>query len=345
MDVLSCVPTMANPILDPNAPEFTRRCTNLADPRLGAQVVSCSDEFFAPRERLLAPTEPVFVAGKYDDHGKWMDGWETRRKRGPGHDWCVVRLARPGRIFGVDIDTRHFTGNYPPAASLEVCRSTHEVPDGTAHWAPLLPTVALAGNAHHHHAIDNHEVWTHVRLAIYPDGGVARLRIYGRPEVDAVASGGALDLAAAINGAWVVAANNQHFGQASALLLPGRGVDMGDGWETRRRREPGNDWCIVALAAHGVIERVEVDTAHFKGNYPDSCSLQAANVPGHATESSLITQSMFWPELLAPQKLGMDAEHRFDTLAALGPVTHVRFNIFPDGGVSRLRLHGRIVLL
>ena len=145
MDVLSCVPTMANPILDPNAPEFTRRCTNLADPRLGAQVVSCSDEFFAPRERLLAPTEPVFVAGKYDDHGKWMDGWETRRKRGPGHDWCVVRLARPGRIFGVDIDTRHFTGNYPPAASLEVCRSTHEVPDGTAHWAPLLPTVALGG--------------------------------------------------------------------------------------------------------------------------------------------------------------------------------------------------------
>lgn len=331
---------MATPLLDPNAPDHTRRYTNLADPRLGAQVVSCSDEFFAPRERLLSPDEPVFIAGKYDDHGKWMDGWETRRKRGPGHDWCVIRLARPGHLFGVDIDTRHFTGNYPPAASLEVCRSTDDIPADNVPWAPLLATVALDGNAHHHHAVSSDGLWTHVRLSIYPDGGVARLRIYGRPQVDA-AAGGALDLAAAINGAWVVAANNQHFGLASALLLPGRGVDMGDGWETRRRREPGHDWCIVALAAAGVIERVEVDTAHFKGNYPDACSLQAAHVVG-STDQSLITQSMFWPELLAPQKLGMDAEHRFDKLAALGPVTHVRFNIFPDGGVSRLRLHGTV---
>lgn len=332
---------MAAPVLDPHAPDFTRRYTNLADPRLGAQVVACSDEFFAPRERLLSPDEPVFIVGKYDDHGKWMDGWETRRKRGPGNDWCVLRLARPGRIFGVDIDTRHFTGNYPPAASLEVCHTADDVPPEGARWTPLLATVALDGNAHHYHPIGAHDVWTHVRLSIYPDGGVARLRIYGRPQVDAAVSGGALDLAAAINGAYVVAANNQHYGTASTLLLPGRGANMGDGWETRRRREPGNDWCIVALAAPGVIERVEVDTAHFKGNFPDACSLQAANIAG-GTEQSLITQSMFWPELLAPQKLGMDAEHRFDTLAALGPVTYVRFNIFPDGGVSRLRLHGTV---
>ncbi|MDL2337521.1 MAG: allantoicase [Pseudomonadota bacterium] len=335
---------MAAPTLDPHAPDFTRRHTNLADPRLGAQVVSCSDEFFAPRERLLSPDEPVFIVGKYDAHGKWMDGWETRRKRTPGHDWCVVRLARPGRLFGIDIDTRHFTGNYPPAASLEVCRSVDDVPADSVHWTPLVAPVPLEGHAHHHHPIDNHEVWTHVRLSIYPDGGVARLRVYGRPQVDAVASGGALDLAAAIHGAWVVAANNQHYGSASSLLLPGRGVNMGDGWETRRRREPGNDWCIVALAAHGIIERIEVDTAHFKGNYPDSCSLQGANMSGDATESSLISQSMFWPELLAPQKLGMDAEHHFDKPSAPGPVTHVRFNIFPDGGVSRLRLFGTVVL-
>lgn len=336
---------MAIPLPDPHAPDYTRRQTNLADPRLGAQVVACSDEFFAPRERLLSPDEPVFIAGKYDAHGKWMDGWETRRKRGPGHDWCVVRLARPGRLFGVDIDTRHFTGNYPPAASLEACRSDDDIPADSTHWTPLLATVGLEGNAHHFHAVGHHEVWTHVRLSIYPDGGVARLRIYGRPELDAVASGGTLDLAAAINGAWVVAANNQHFGAASSLLLPGRGVDMGDGWETRRRREPGHDWCIVALAAHGIVERVEVDTAHFKGNYPDACSLQAANVGSDASEASLIAQSMYWPELLAPHKLGMDAEHRFSALAVLGPVTHVRFNIFPDGGVSRLRLCGKVVLL
>ena len=333
---------MATPTVDPNVPAYTRH-TNLADPRLGAQVVSCSDEFFAPRERLLSPAEPVFIVGKYDDHGKWMDGWETRRKRGPGHDWCVVRLARPGRIAGVDIDTRHFTGNYPPGASLEVCHSSDDIPADSVPWTPLLATVALEGHAHHYHPIDSHEVWTHVRLSIYPDGGVARLRVYGRPQFDATVAGGALDLAAAIHGAHVIAANNQHFGAASNLLLPGRGGDMGDGWETRRRREPGNDWCIVALAGPGVIERVDVDTAHFKGNYPDACSLQAAHV-ADGTDQSLIAQSMFWPELLAPQKLGMDAEHRFDTRtggSALGPVTHVRFNIFPDGGVSRLRLHGR----
>ncbi len=332
---------MATPTLDPNAPDYTRRHTNLADPRLGACVVSCSDEFFAPRERLLSPEEPVFISGKYDDHGKWMDGWETRRKRGPGHDWCVIRLARSGQIAGVDIDTRHFTGNYPPAASIEACRSADDIPANDVTWIPLLPTVALQGNAHHFHAIDSDAAWTHLRLSICPDGGVARLRVYGRPQLDA-AVGSTLDLAAALHGATVIAANNEHFGAASNLLLPGRGVNMGDGWETRRRREPGNDWCLIALATPGVIHSVEVDTAHFKGNYPDACSLQAARVAG-GTDASLVTQSMFWPELLAPQKLGMDAEHRFDTMAALGPVTHVRFNIFPDGGVSRLRLHGTVV--
>ncbi len=180
-----------------------------------------------------------------------------------------------------------------------------------------------------------------MRLSIFPDGGIARLRIYGRPSSDATVAGAELDLAAAINGAYVVAANNEHFGLASTLLLPGRGINMGDGWETRRRREPGNDWCIIALAAPGVIERVEVDTAYFKGNFPDSCSLQAARMTG-GTDQSLITQSMFWQELLPVQKLSMDAVHGFDALTALGPVTHVRFNIFPDGGVSRLRLFGKV---
>ncbi len=332
---------MAIVALDPNAPDFTRRFTNLADPRLGAKAVAASDEFFAPKDRMLSPEPAVFIPGKYDDHGKWMDGWESRRKRGQGNDWCIVKLARAGRIAGVDIDTSHFTGNYPPGASLEACVCEAEVPPADTAWQPLLPAVALAGNSHHYHAIDSDAAWTHVRISIYPDGGVARLRIYGRPSADALQPGASLDLAAAINGAWIVGTNNEHFGLAATLLLPGRGVNMGDGWETRRRREPGNDWCVIALAAPGIIERVEVDTAHFKGNFPDACSLQAARMEGGTTQS-LITQSMFWPELLAPQKLSMDAVHGFDGLAALGPVTHVRFNIFPDGGVSRLRLFGKV---
>jgi allantoicase len=332
---------MAVVTIDPDAPDFVRRYTNLADPRLGAEAIAASDEFFAPKSRMLAPEDPVFIPGKYDDHGKWMDGWESRRKRGPGNDWCVVRLARPGRIVGVDVDTRHFTGNYPPAASLEACHCANGDPAPDARWTPLLPAVALRGNSHHYHAVASAETWTHVRVSIYPDGGVARLRVYGRPSGDWAVAGAQIDLAAAINGAYAVATNNEHFGLASTLLLPGRGVNMGDGWETRRRREPGNDWCIVALAAPGIIERVEVDTAHFKGNYPDACSLQAARMSG-GTEQSLVTQSMFWPELLASKKLQADAVHDFSDLAALGVVTHVRFNIFPDGGVSRLRLFGKV---
>jgi allantoicase len=178
-------------------------------------------------------------------------------------------------------------------------------------------------------------------VTLYPDGGLARLRVYGQPQRDwrHVPAGELVDLAAIENGGYLVAANNQHFGPASQMLMPGRGANMGDGWETRRRREPGNDWAIVALARPGIIRRVEVDTAFFKGNFPDRCSLQAARVVG-GTDDSLVTQSMFWAELLGEQKLQMDHVHTFDQLAALGPVTHVRFNIFPDGGVSRLRLWG-----
>jgi allantoicase len=335
---------MALPTLDPNAPAFTRRYMNLADPRLGAQALVASDEFFAPKERMLNPEAAVFIPGKYDDHGKWMDGWETRRKRTTGHDWCIVKLARPGVVHGVDLDTSHFTGNFPPAASIEACYAEGDTPDERAQWQTLVPATTLQGNQHHYVEVTNDKPFTHLRVNLYPDGGLARLRVYGQPKRDWTGEQGSglIDLAAVENGAYLVAANNQHFGLASTILMPGRGVNMGDGWETRRRREPGNDWAIVALARPGIIRKVEVDTAHFKGNYPDRCSLQAAAVTG-GTDDSLVTQAMFWPVLLGEQKLQMDAQHHFEAeLAALGPVTHVRFNIFPDGGVSRLRLWGEL---
>ncbi|MGD9582751.1 MAG: allantoicase [Lysobacterales bacterium] len=328
---------------DPDAPEFCRRYVNLADARLGAQALAASDDFFAAKERMLNPEPAVFVAGKYDHNGKWMDGWESRRRRGPGHDWCVLRLARPGLIHGVDLDTSHFTGNYPPAASIEACALAHGDPDDTSHWTPLLPAVNLSGNRHHYFAIAAAAPVSHLRVNLYPDGGLARLRVYGSPVFDPGASDadGLVDLASALQGGTIVAANNQHFGLAANLLLPGRGVNMGDGWETRRRREPGNDWCLIALARPGNIVAVEVDTCHFKGNYPDRCDLQAALVEG-GTPESLVTQAMFWPELLPGQKLNMDHQHRYRAeVKPLGAVSHVRLNIHPDGGVSRLRLWGR----
>ncbi len=328
---------------DLNAPDFTRRYINLADERLGAHALYATDEFFAPKQRMLSSAPPVFIADKYDDNGKWMDGWETRRKRSLGHDYAIVALARRGVIYGVDIDTTHFTGNYPPAASIEACDSADALDAGTV-WHEILPAVNLQGNQHHYLALNSPQAWTHIRIHLYPDGGIARLRVYGQPSIDwsSLPQGELIDLAAAENGAYIAAVNNQHFGAASNMLMPGRGVTMGDGWETRRRREPGNDWCVVALAHAGIIEKIEVDTCHFKGNYPDACALQAALVPA-GTDSSLISQSMFWPSLLDTQKLTMDAQHYFQKeLHALGKVSYVRFNMLPDGGVSRLRLWGRI---
>ncbi|VVE82740.1 allantoicase [Pandoraea sputorum] len=329
---------------DPNAPDFVRRYVNLADPRLGAEALVATDEFFAAKERMLNPEPAVFIPGKYDENGKWMDGWETRRKRVNGYDWCIVKLARPGVLFGVDLDTSHFTGNFPPAASLEGCYSPDGAPNDAAEWFELLPSTTLQGNSHHYHAITQQRAATHVRVNLYPDGGLARLRLYGLPQSDWAGRSRdeLIDLIAMENGGYVVAANNQHFGLASNLLMPGRGVNMGDGWETRRRREPGNDWAIIALAQPGEIGKIEVDTAHFKGNFPDRCSIQAAYVTG-GTEQSLITQSMFWPVLLPEQKLAMDKQFYFEEqVQKLGAITHIRFNIIPDGGVSRLRLWGRL---
>lgn len=329
---------MANSNLTPDSPGFSRTAINLADPRLGARSVLSTDDFFAPVSRMLDPEPAVFIPGKYDENGKWMDGWESRRKRVTGHDFCVVKLGVAGRLLGVDIDTSHFTGNFPPAASIEACRSDDDVPGAQTRWIEVLPAVALNGNAHHFHAIEDSDIYTHIRLNIYPDGGVARLRVYGRPRRD-LSRDSDVDLASAMNGARVVTANNEHYGYASNLLLPTRAANIGEGWETRRRREPGADWCIIELAAPGEIHTVEVDTAHFKGNFADRCSLQGASVTA-GTDESLVTQSMFWPVLMSDKKLDMDRLHTL-TPELVETVTHVRFNILPDGGVSRLRLRGR----
>ncbi len=313
----------------------------LEQPRLGTRVVYATDDFFADKSRLIDPAEPVFIDGKFDDNGKWMDGWESRRKRVKGHDLCVIRLGVRGIIRGIDIDTRHFTGNYPPEASVEACVSSEEIPGDSAGWQEIQPRVSLQGDAHHYLPMDTKQAFTHVRLHIYPDGGVARLRIYGEvsPDWDNIYAGPGLDLFALEHGGRALMCNDEHFGSMHNLNLPGRGVNMGDGWETARRRGPGNDWVILALGRPGVIEGVEIDTAHFKGNYPDRAMLQAALLD-NADMQTIEEQSRDWPVLLAEQKLGMDTQHVFSSETA-DVVSHIRLSIFPDGGVSRLRLTGK----
>ena len=312
---------------------------NLLDPRLGARALSASDDFFAPLERMLQPHEPEWRAGVYDDHGKWMDGWETRRRRDQGHDHCVVQLAAPGRLALVEIDTRHFTGNYPPHASLQACRA--ELPPTAAtHWTELLAYSPLKGNHRNFFGVAAAGIWTHLRLNIFPDGGVARLRAYGTVHRDWSGLGvGSVDLAAALQGGRALTCSDEHYGAMGNLLLPGRGASMADGWETRRRREPGFDWVILRLGHPGHIREIEVDTAHFKGNYPHQVSMNAALLPV-TPDADLTSQSLYWPTLLPPRPLQADAVARFDAVADLGCVSHVRVNMHPDGGMSRVRLFG-----
>jgi allantoicase len=323
---------------------------DLASARVGGKVVAANDEFFAPKQNLLKPGPAVFIPDKYTARGKWMDGWETRRRRTPGHDWCVVRLGMPGWIRGVDVDTRHFVGNFPARASMEACfRPGRPAPDAllgsrTA-WHEILPPSPLRADASNLFAIAVDEVFTHVRLNIHPDGGVARLRVYG--EVDSakvLRTKGTLDLASICNGALVLGASDMHFGSKDNLIMPGRSANMGDGWETRRRRGPGHDWLVLRLAAPGTIERIEVDTNHFKGNFPESCALEGCLAPGASLER-LTSGEAGWEEFLPRTRLSAHRRHYLTPGRGAGPFSHVRFTIYPDGGVSRLRLHGRPVAL
>lgn len=314
----------------------------LSSAALGGRALACSDDFFAAMDHLLEPKPARFDPTTYTDRGKEMDGWESRRRRTPGHDWCVIRLGVPGVLRGVDIDTSHFLGNHPPFASLEAtvapADATPEHLEDEAAWDVVLPEVALQRGSHNLHALRTERAYTHVRLHIYPDGGVARLRVYGDP---APALGdGEIDLASLANGARTLVCSDMFFSPMHQLLLPDRSRYMGGGWETRRSRPPGEDWIVVRLAAPGAIRRAVIDTAHFKGNYPDRAALDGLYWPD-APASALIRHPD-WREILSPKKLHADREHSFD-LVDPGPFTHVRLRILPDGGVARLRLFGHVV--
>jgi allantoicase len=322
-------------------PAHLTHLTNLADARIGAKIMDCSDEFFAEAKRMLNADAPIFVEDKFDDHGKWMDGWETRRKRHAGYDWCIVKLGVAGKIYGLDIDTTFFTGNYPASAALEACYAPDDQLD-QAEWHSLLPNSVLGSSQHHIFDTSSDQVFTHIRLNIFPDGGIARLRVYGEVQIQLKDSDQILDLLALENGGRVIAYSDAHYGHPRNLINPGRGVNMGDGWETKRRRTPGFDWCVLALGQAGLIEKIEIDTAHFKGNFPAQVSIQAVYVKD-ATDPQLIPQSMFWPFLLEAQDMQMDHVHNYiNEVLAHEKISHIRVNMIPDGGISRIRLWGKV---
>jgi allantoicase len=324
---------------------------DLASERVGGEALSCSDDFFAEMENLIKPGRGVFIDGKFTDRGKWMDGWESRRSYGRDNgrefDWCILRLGIKGVIRGFDIDTNYFRGNAPKSISIEACVSK-EQPDENTIWHTVLNEVTVDAHSQNIFEINsegnNDTAWTHIRLNMFPDGGIARLRVYGEADVnwDDFVEGELIDLAYIKNGAKALLVSDMFFSDKNNLIMPGRGKDMGDGWETKRRRDPGPDWSIVKLAAQGSIEKVIVDTCHFKGNFPDTFTIE-----GMVTNSDDFTnakQEDKWQPIIARTKLYAHREHLFINEiipASTEQFTHLRLNIYPDGGISRLRAFGK----
>ena len=312
-----------------NNTESKHQWTNLAARQLGASVIYADDELFADRENLIKPEEPVFQPHTFGNKGQIMDGWETRRRREPGSDSAIIRLGCAGLVRRVVVDTSYFTGNYPPEVSVEACGaegypSPAEL--ATAEWTTLVPRSGVEGGARNEFEVSAGlgagQRFTHVRLTIFPDGGVARLRVYGEPVPDPRLLPAVIDLAALENGAVVTDCSNMFYSSPSNLLMPGLARVMGEGWETSRRRDDGNDWVEVRLACAGAVDLVELDTSHFKGNAPGWASLGSDG-----------------GDLLARTALQPDTRHRF--AVPVGPVAeHVRLDVYPDGGMARLRVLG-----
>ncbi|KAJ8270992.1 hypothetical protein GJAV_G00121560 [Gymnothorax javanicus] len=375
-----------------NEPDFLQ-FNNLACETAGSKVIFATDEWFAPAQNLLKREPAEFIATAFTEYGKWMDGWETRRKRIPGHDWCIIQLGVPAEIRGIDVDTSFFTGNYAPAVSIQAaCLNSDEIPslgqggDRTGKkatemefelvaqlhsetWEELVPVTELrpgySDSCHNYFPISFPQRVTHIRLNMYPDGGIARLRVYGVGQKDWSAAPGSelVDLVALVNGGVCLGYSDAHFGHPRNMIGLGRAPNMADGWETARRLDrpkvletdemgilqvPGSEWAVFRLGHPGVIRSIEIDTNHFKGNFPDSCKIEACSLTPEEEEQYLSAkwakdEAGKWQILLPPQKLKAHHIHLFteEALEQTKVVTHVRLVIAPDGGVSRLRLWGR----
>ena len=321
---------------------FTNGLIDLAQPRLGSKVIFKTDDFFASANRIIDPSSPVFKEGLFNKNGKWMDGWESRRKRTPGHDYLIVKLGKPGSISKINVDTSHFNGNQPSMISIDACNSKSNNIKSFK-WKNLVSKKKTKANSHHIFKTSSKSVFTHIKLNIFPDGGVARLRLYGSISKENNNFGKkTINLASLLDGASVVACNNEHFGKAENILAPGKAKNMGDGWETRRRRDKGFDWLILNSIDGEMIDKIEISTHHFKGNFPSHCSLQAAYIPTKKSSSSIVNSSNNWKTLMNKTTLKANKTHTFkNTLMKKNKINFIKINIFPDGGISRFRIFGK----
>ena len=302
------------------------RLPDLAARALGGAVVAANDDFFADRAALVQPY-PVREHPEFGYRGKVYDGWETRSRREPGVDHAIVRLGIPGVVRGVVIDTAYFRGNYPPEISVDATAcEDHPSPAElvAADWTPLVPRTAAAGDTVNPYDVDDPHRFTHVRLTMHPDGGIARFRVHGEPVPDPRLLTGTFDVAAQEYGGAVLDCSNLFYSAPANLLLPGPARTMGEGWETARRRDDGNDWVLVHLAGETRLRDIVFDTSHFLGNAPGAVE---------------ITDGAGGP-VVPRRAVQPDTPHRFRIARDAPPVTQLRVDIHPDGGFARLRVHG-----
>lgn len=313
-------------------PDFTL-LPDLAVRSLGGAVIWANDEFFAEKENLINPGPADYRPSTFGHKGQIYDGWETRRHRGkPGDDAAIVRLGVPGVIRGVVVDTAWFKGNYPPAVSVAALRIEGYPPADViaqrTDWVTLIDHATVAGDSRNPFEVHSEQRWTHLKLTMHPDGGIARLRVHGAGRPDPALLGlGPLDLAALENGALVLDCSNRFYSEPNQLLYPGLAREMGDGWETARRRDDGNDWVRIRLAGPGRIRLAEIDSSYFLGNSPG-----AARLTGYLVDGGEV-------ELLPRTDLLPDTRHRYP-ITVPDTVDEVRLDIYPDGGLARLRLYG-----
>ncbi|KAK4980879.1 Allantoicase [Elasticomyces elasticus] len=344
----------SSPDVTPVPPEDIQRTfgsdsIDLVGKPLGSRILSLSDEWFAEAANLTTPAPPIRKPGVFTYAGAWYDGWETRRHNPEPYDFVVWRLGvSSGRVKGVEVDTAFFNGNQAPEVAVQVCFAPDEDEEKVKSkdfdgWETILPKQECGPSQRHAWLLPKltEKTYTHVRLQMFPDGGIARFRLYGvvvpvLPED----TNQILDLAATVNGGMAVECSDQHFGGKENLLLPGRGVDMGDGWETKRSRGEHVDWVIIKLGHPGEIEKLVIDTAHFRGNFPQKVQVYASTaskVPKHDDEG--------WVQVLSPQKTGPDKEHEYagEMLSNIEEKKYafVKMVIIPDGGVKRIRVFGK----
>ena len=321
-----------------------KNTVNLAEPKFGSKIIYKTDQFFGSASRILNSQKPIFKDGVYDHHGKWMDGWETRRKRKVGHDYLIIKLGRPGKIFNVDSDTSFFSGNQPSQASLQACYSRNK-PSKNTNWKTILNKKKLGPNKNHNFKIKNQSTFNFIKFNIFPDGGIARLKLNGKVDLEKInLKGKNVNLSLISNGSTIIGCNNEHFGKAENVLSPGVGVNMGDGWETRRSRGKNFDWIIIKFGMPGILNKLEIDTHHFKGNYPESFTVQSALISNKSKSKKILKNSKRWKLLLGKTKLKPHKKHSFKSKTfKKNKVNYLRINIFPDGGISRVRAFGQVI--